>query len=893
MPSLLEKNILIFEGTKTLFQLNVADSDTPKDELHVKFISIPENINLIFHGNKTPFSHGHVIKQNEMISLAHLDNGNVILKSLTTNTSDNYLSILLIDNDHYPVMETISIDTYKPSATDGTDAILWADAFNHANENKDKPSKQLKDRSGNNNRGNYYVHSQADDSYVESNIQVVENESPVDNQTIRTNGYFELPYATPVFPSGNMTLLTVFKVQPSEADQIIASGAYFEVAVAGSKHALHPGELKVADESTTVYSNKRVDTDWVMATITRKDGHSFIDIDTMWTGGPFAYEETTELSNDPIMGGKNIWKWNFNQLAWVGNVSGVMDGFFAEMLVFERDMQYMEKWRIYAHLRGKWFGNVVCDHSQSTRDIEIMAVSGKRSEIIRQKRMDADQAWMAYRDAVFDDQNVIQALDTLETFLPENWQWTTIPPTVDEALQAIDSIEYDYKTDFVDEYGNDHNYILIGGMGNDTIVGGFENDIIIGGSGNNILKGCAGKDIFVVTDNDTVIDFNESDQDILDISHLLNDADNPLNHYIHFELVNDQETGEVHTALNINANGMGDNFDDARILLHNVSLRDRIDIARLWASGNIHAGVVKPKLEVSLAIIDDQATEIPENPASIDISFSNTAYPKDLTVPLVFSGTAKIGSDFNLSFPVWNSESKKYEPQIISQNIVPIQLKPGDQTLCIKIVPIADHQAEENETIFVSLLEKQDYYQLKRNTTPSITISDGLDQISITAVQPIAHEGNNEGASIRITRNGSLDISKEINLLIKGTADNGRDCHYIASELTFAPGETQSIIPVVAYRDKEKEEVEFLEIIVASGDYKVLGPSSIRVEIRENENMLKGDMDNNNQVDLKDAITALKICSNKAVSTLNLDASLHTNQIGLADVLFILGQIAR
>lgn len=72
VPSLLETNILVFEGAKTLFQLNVADSDTPKEELSIKFVSIPESVRLVFHGDHKPFAHGHIIKQNEILQLNHL-----------------------------------------------------------------------------------------------------------------------------------------------------------------------------------------------------------------------------------------------------------------------------------------------------------------------------------------------------------------------------------------------------------------------------------------------------------------------------------------------------------------------------------------------------------------------------------------------------------------------------------------------------------------------------------------------------------------------------------------------------------------------------------------------------------------------------------------------------
>jgi hypothetical protein len=894
IPSLLENTILVFEGAKIVLQLNVADSDTPSDQLGIKFVNIPENIRLIFHGDNSPFAHGHIIQQNDMVQLSHLEKGNVILEYRATGKITDRMYILLNDETHEPVVETITINTFKPTATDATDAILWADGFSHAREHEDALSKQLQDRSGNENQGNYHTKSQSEDSYVESDIPIENNGSPGGNPAIRVQGYFDLPYATPVFPPGNVTMMSVFKVNPSEKDQIIATGAYFEMAVAGSNNALHPGELKIADESTAVYSNKRIDNEWVLATITRYAGQTTIDINSVWAGGPFAYEETTELPNDPVMGGKNIWKWDFNNLEWVGTVSDVMDGLFAEMLVYERPLTYMEKWRIYAHLRGKWFGDVISDYSNATRNMQIMASSGRRSEIIRVKQAEADQAWMAYRDAVFAGENVAQTLAHLETYLPDNWQWSTTPPSTDEALQAISTIEYNYQVDFVALYGKDHSYLFIGGMGDDTLIGGFENDILIGGAGANTLKGCAGRDIFVVTDSDDVIDFNESDHDILDISHLLDHTTQPLNQYIHFELVNDPETSEVHTLLKIDSQGNGDNYDDAHILLRNVTLRDRIDIARLWASGGIHTCGARPELDVSLSITDDQATEIPENPARIEISFSDYHLPNDLTIPLVVTGSAVMGEDFQLQVPLWNEQTNAYIPILTSHNVIPVQLKPGDQKLNIQIIPILDHVAEPAESIFVSLLDKEDYYQLKRQSVPSIEITDGLDEISIQTTQPIAIEGQAAGANIVISRNGSLDINKEVSLLVKGTAENGRDCYYIQSEKTFAPGETQSTINIVAYKDNEVEDVEFVEIIVASGDYKIRGPASARVEIRDNvDESIPGDMDNNGQVNLKDAIAALQICSGENISSVILVKPITKGRIALEDVLFIIDKVSQ
>ncbi|KPA14402.1 secreted protein containing Type 1 secretion, target domain protein [Candidatus Magnetomorum sp. HK-1] len=894
VPSLLGSNFLIVEGAKNLFQLNIVDSDTPKDQLSVKFTYIPDNVQLIFHGESAPFAHGHIIANNESIKWEHLENGNVLLKYLFENTESNRLYVLLLDGDHEPVLETVVLNVYKPTATNATDAIFWADAFKHKEENSDALSMRFQDRSGNDNRGNYYTLSETDGYYVESNIPLLENVSLSDNAAIGINGYFELPYATPVFPPGNITMITVFKVNPSEEDQVIASGQYFEIVATGNNHPLHPGELKVADSSTAVYSNQRIDGEWVIATVTKSGGQTFIDINTLWSGGPFAYEELSELPNDPIMCGRNIWKWDFNALEWVGDVSAVMDGFFGEMLVFDRPLSYMEKWRIYGHLMGKWFNNVVSDYSQATRDMKINAITGARSEITRQLRIEADEAWMNYSDAVFANKNIDSALAALESLLPDNWQWSTVPPLVDEALQAIDSIKYNYTNDFVKLYGKDNSYVLIGGMGNDNIIGGYENDILVGGAGSDTLKGSAGRDIFVVDDGDIVIDYNVSDGDIVDISHLLVNTNKSLKKYVHFELVNDPITGEVHTSLNINANGTGESFNDATILLNNVTLRDQIDIAGLWSSGNLQTGAIRPELEIDFSVIDSQATEIPEKFASFEISFSNENFPENLTVPLILGGTAIIGQDYKLRFPVWNKESKTFDIQTSDKSIIDVKLQKGEQKLIVQVIPISDHIAENLETISISLLQKGDYYQLTRKAEPIIEITDGIDEISIIAQQSIAIEGSKTGANIVITRNGSFDISKEVNLLVKGTAENGKDFHYIPADISFAPGATQSIVNVVAYKDSENEDVEFVEVIVASGDYKLRGPASARISLYESgTNFEPGNIDNTGDINLRDAILALQICAGKELSGEIVNAAVINDRIGIEEVLYILEIIAK
>lgn len=53
------------------------------------------------------------------------------------------------------------------------------------------------------------------------------------------------------------------------------------------------------------------------------------------------------------------------------------------------------------------------------------------------------------------------------------------------------------RADVFDETGEDENYYINGGMGDDTITGGNGNDFLVGGAGNDLLTGNAGNDGFI------------------------------------------------------------------------------------------------------------------------------------------------------------------------------------------------------------------------------------------------------------------------------------------------------------------------------------------------------------------------------------------------------------
>jgi Ca2+-binding RTX toxin-like protein len=69
--------------------------------------------------------------------------------------------------------------------------------------------------------------------------------------------------------------------------------------------------------------------------------------------------------------------------------------------------------------------------------------------------------------------------------------------------------------------GGELNDTLRGEGGNDTLVGGAGADSLIGGAGADGLTGGAGADTFVLEGNDTVTDFNSSENDSVDLASLV------------------------------------------------------------------------------------------------------------------------------------------------------------------------------------------------------------------------------------------------------------------------------------------------------------------------------------------------------------------------------------
>jgi Ca2+-binding RTX toxin-like protein len=66
---------------------------------------------------------------------------------------------------------------------------------------------------------------------------------------------------------------------------------------------------------------------------------------------------------------------------------------------------------------------------------------------------------------------------------------------------------------------------LVGGDGNDILTGDAGNDILWGNAGDDTMEGKGGADTFKAAEgNDTITDYDQSEGDVVDISHVFDDA---------------------------------------------------------------------------------------------------------------------------------------------------------------------------------------------------------------------------------------------------------------------------------------------------------------------------------------------------------------------------------
>ncbi|MGS3141546.1 cadherin domain-containing protein, partial [Aeromonas sanarellii] len=139
-------------------------------------------------------------------------------------------------------------------------------------------------------------------------------------------------------------------------------------------------------------------------------------------------------------------------------------------------------------------------------------------------------------------------------------------------------------------FGNSGTDILNGGGGNDLLLAGGDNDVLSGGDGNDVLGGGAGADRFVfaqtgVSHLDSIIDYNFSEGDSIDLSDLLDanfTAGSQESDFVRLTQSGNSVTVQVDT----NGASGGANFVDAASLANYGTSGS--DVVKLLFEGSDH-----------------------------------------------------------------------------------------------------------------------------------------------------------------------------------------------------------------------------------------------------------------------------------------------------------------
>lgn len=438
--------------------------------------------------------------------------------------------------------------------------------------------------------------------------------------------------------------------------------------------------------------------------------------------------------------------------------------------------------------------------------------------------------------------------------------------------------------------------ILLGGPGDDALSGGGKNDILSGGPGDDTLTGGGGADIFILNDisdgGDTIVDFSPGQNDAVDFTGILNGTSTLLSDYV--QITNNG----TDTSLHIDADGQGSDYTDMVIRL-NQNLLTNEHLPFLWANGNLTTGAVRFPLQVGIQTTRPVAVENAGESAIITISLTGTAIPRDLTIPFQVAGEALWKTDYVLQARLYNAETELYELTELDSLSVPVQLRSGDQSLEIHVVPLEDTEVEGLEDVVFTPSEQKSVYDLVDPSAAAVSITDGPASVTITVLRGSFNEGGGLGDELSISRSEAADFPLDVSLNIAGSAANGVDYSFIPEVITIPAGETDVKIPVKAYADQTVEPVEYIQVFIIPGSgYVPADPDEVTLSILDpggpDEPPVTGNLNDDGAADLKDAILALQISAGITPSVrIYTEADVNGDgRLGVEEAVYILQLIA-
>lgn len=346
----------------------------------------------------------------------------------------------------------------------------------------------------------------------------------------------------------------------------------------------------------------------------------------------------------------------------------------------------------------------------------------------------------------------------------------------------------------------DRPHVMIGGAGNDHISGSSRGDTIFGGAGDDRLRGNGGSDLFVINrsddGNDIVEDFSISENDAIDISHVLNGSSTHLANYVRIV---------SNSVLQINFSGQG-NYSDM-----SMSLGGPIpDLFTLVEGGHLLTGnkVLPPRINIAATV--SAASE--NGPASGEFTITRTGSADSaLNVNLLVSGSAGNGVDYRFVAPQ-------------------VTFLAGQPSMKVEITPYIDALTELSEVVEIILQPGADY-EIGTASRAQVTLLDLMPVITIEALEPLAVKSEMSAGLFLVTRRDVNDRSVLVRLNVGGSASTASDYQSISGFVNLQPWQTSALIPVTLKSTAAfANGVEFVEISLRpDSTYRVGSPATARV----------------------------------------------------------------
>ena len=329
-----------------------------------------------------------------------------------------------------------------------------------------------------------------------------------------------------------------------------------------------------------------------------------------------------------------------------------------------------------------------------------------------------------------------------------------------------------YASNYVPNFGVERSHYLIGGPGEDTLTGGMVSDVISGGGGPDRLSGKGGADLFLYASpsdgNDTILDYNHSEGDKIDIAALLTGTSSLLTDYVRIT------RSGADALLGIRFDGTATGYNDMIIRLANSPLTQS-NLRSLYETGSLLTGRATLPPQVSILASIARGSENGPTPGQFTISRTK-AISQPLTVALQITGSATNGTDY---------------AQIGSSVVIPA----GALSVNLTIQPYVDSLTELDEIVQISLLA-QSAYELGTSTTAQVVIDDLKPQLTIEPLNALAEVSGQLPGAFLLQRTGVLDRSVLVRLTIGGNATNNIDYNRIDNYVNLPPNQTAAVIQI-------------------------------------------------------------------------------------------------